>query len=544
MRCCIYARYSTDRQSESSIQDQVRQAATYAKAQGWIVVATHTDSEQSGSTPVAMRPGGKALLADLMAKKFDILLLEDLSRLSRQVAESESLIQRLESRGVRLVGMSDAYDTKSKGRKVMRIARGMINELYLDDVREKTHRGMCGNMSRGMSAGGRTYGYTSIKTAIGYQLAVEPDEAAHVRWIFEQILKGQSPRWIAHQLNAKGIPSARGSTWAVSSIVGSSLKGLGMMHNQLYVGRHVWNRSVWIKDPDTGKRRREARPESEWIVREDETLRIIDQDTWDAIQARYNDPERRLVGVRRGPPHRTLFGGLIRCGKCGGPIISVNARRYGCGVRKDRGASVCTNERTIERETLDNRLLTLVREELLQPDLLSVVKAEVKRLMALHSRTARMSTADTRKRLQELDSKIGNLVAALASVGFSAAVADALKAAEDEKADLQAQLNSTLPKNATLALDDIEARYKRLLLQLRTALDGEDRAQVRELLTQLLGPMLLQEQDGEMLLSYEEPAERLLYATAGESLIMVAGARNFTRRSIRIACSPRRQKQG
>ncbi len=523
MRCAIYARYSTDRQTESSIRDQVHAAATYAKAQGWVVVTTHTDSEQSGSTPVALRPGGKAMLADVMAKRFDILLVEDLSRLSRQVAESESLIHRLESRGIRIVGMSDAYDTKSKGRKVMRIARGMINELYIDDVRDKTHRGMVGNMSRGMSAGGRTYGYKSLKTAIGYQLVVDQEEAAHVRWVFEQIAEGHSPRWAAHKLNEQGIPSARGSTWAISAIVGSSAKGLGMLNNQLYVGRHIWNRSNWVKDPDTGKRRRVDRPEQEWIIRTDESLRIVDQELWERVQTRILANRKPGAGAKGGV-HRTLFGGLIRCGVCGGPIIAVNKMRYGCGIHKDRGSHVCTNKRTIARDTLDARLLTAVREELLQPDLLPLVKAEVKRLMALHSRTNRMSSADTKKRLQEVEAQIGNLVASLASVGFSAAIAAALKAAEGEKDELQAMLSSKLPSNAAMAIDDVEARYKRLMMRLKSALEAEDRASVRSMLEQLLGQMTFSPEGDDVAIGFDEPAERLLYATAGESLGMVAGA--------------------
>lgn len=531
MRCCIYARYSTDRQNEASIKDQVQAAARYAATQGWVVVATHTDSEQSGSTPVAMRPGGKALLADLMAKKFDVLLVEDLSRLSRQVAESESLINRLEARGVRIVGMSDAYDSRSKGRKVTRIARSMINELYIDDVRDKTHRGLVGNMSRGMSAGGRTYGYRSERTPIGFQMVIDQEEAEHVRWIFEQFADGNSPRYIAHQLNARGIPSARGSTWAVSAIVGSNVRGLGMLNNELYIGRHIWNRSQWIKDPDTGARRRMDRPQHEWIVREDETLRIIDQELWDRVKARTTSNPN---AGRRGAAYRTLFGGLMTCGQCGGPIVSINTHRYGCSIHKDRGNTVCSNSRTLPRDMLDNRLITEVRDQLLQPGLLMVVRAELKRLMALHSRTARASTTDMRKRLVELEGQIGNLVASLASVGFSAAVASALQAAEREKAELEEALAIKLPSNTDMALDEVEGRYKRMLMRLKTALDDEDRTVVRTLLSQLMGTMVVKPTSEGVTVTYEEPAERLLYAAVGESLGVVAGARNLVQRQITV----------
>lgn len=137
------------------------------------MVCTNTDSEHLGSTPLVTRPDGKALLADLMVENFDVLLVEGLSRLRRQVAESESLINRQEARGTRIVGISEGYDARSKGRKVTRIARIMINVLYIDDVWDKTPRGIIGNRNRGISACGRTYGYRSERTPFGRQLIID-----------------------------------------------------------------------------------------------------------------------------------------------------------------------------------------------------------------------------------------------------------------------------------------------------------------------------------------------------------------------------------
>ncbi len=54
------------------------------------------------------------------------------------------------------------------------------------------------------------------------------------------------------KLNAKGVPAPRGDSWAVSALYGNPLKGAGVVNNQLYAGTYVWNRSQWIKDPDTG----------------------------------------------------------------------------------------------------------------------------------------------------------------------------------------------------------------------------------------------------------------------------------------------------
>lgn len=66
-KACLYARYSTDRQRETSIEDQLRAARELAARHGWEVEAVHMDQGVSGSVPVALRAGGKALLADALA---------------------------------------------------------------------------------------------------------------------------------------------------------------------------------------------------------------------------------------------------------------------------------------------------------------------------------------------------------------------------------------------------------------------------------------------------------------------------------------------
>ena len=156
MRTAIYARFSSDKQSETSLTDQVNLCQSRAMREGWQLVATHTDTALSGSTQVAHRPGGKALLADMLAGRFDVLLLEGLDRLARDQVEQESVVRRMEHRGIRIIGLADGYDSQHQGRKVMRGVRGLINELYLDDLRHKTQRGMHGQVDRGYIAGGKS----------------------------------------------------------------------------------------------------------------------------------------------------------------------------------------------------------------------------------------------------------------------------------------------------------------------------------------------------------------------------------------------------
>ena len=383
-RVALYARYSTDKQRETSIDDQLRKARDRAEREGWQIVAQHADEGISGSTPVGLRKGGKALLADMLAGRFDVLILEGLDRLSREVGEQETITKRLEHRNVRIIGTSDGYDSQGQGRKVMRLARGLVNELYVDDLREKTHRGLAGQFDRGFHVGGVCFGYRSEATPDdrGRHLVIVEAQAQTVRRIFELFADGHSHRAIAHHLNAQGVPSPRGGTWAVSALYGDTRRGAGILNNPLYEGRLVWNRRQWLKDPETGKRRCVDRPRGEWQVREAPELRIVPPDLWERVRTchRAGPPPGTRTG--RGAVPRSLFSGLLRCVACGGPMVAIDRYRYGCNRHADRGATVCPSPLTVKRESVERRLLGELRDDLLSAEALAELQKEVRKLLA------------------------------------------------------------------------------------------------------------------------------------------------------------------
>jgi len=103
-------------------------------------------------------------------------------------------------------------------------------------------------------------------------------EASTVRRIFEEFAKGRSPKSISHTLNKEAIVSPADKAWGPSTIYGNWKRGTGILNNELYVGRLVWNRQQFIKDPATGKRQARLNPEAKWIIEEVPHLRIIDDD--------------------------------------------------------------------------------------------------------------------------------------------------------------------------------------------------------------------------------------------------------------------------
>jgi site-specific DNA recombinase len=230
------------------------------------------------------------LLAAAGRKEFDILLVDDLSRLSRDSIEAERTIRKLEFQGVRIIAVSDGYDSTSKARKIQRGFKNLMNETFLDDLRERVHRGHEGQARKGYWNGGRPFGYklkpiTNPKQRdaydnplqIGTKLQIDAKQAAVIREIFDKYIAGESHRAIAADLNARGVPSA-GTTWARKKHrscgwVQSAIRIIVM--NRLYCGEVKWNQTQFVRDPSTERIVRRKRPRSQWVVRQDESLRII-----------------------------------------------------------------------------------------------------------------------------------------------------------------------------------------------------------------------------------------------------------------------------
>lgn len=528
MTPALYARYSTDRQRETSIADQFALGRARCTRDGWPEPLTFADEETSGSTAVNSRPGGKQLLAAAYAGQFDVLILEGLDRISRDSVDQEQTIRRLEFAGIRIIGLADGYDSKFEDREMFRGMRGVFNQQLLRDIGKKTHRGLSGQIDRGYHAGGLSYGYKSVADGeLGHHLVIEPGQAEWVRWIFEKYAAGWSVQQIAHELNVKKVPSPRGGTWAVSAIYGRQDRASGILNNELYIGRYIWNRAQFVKDPDSRKRTRIDRPRTEWKIRPAPDLRIITDDLWERTRARMASPQRE-GGRGKGARPTTLFGGLLRCAHCGGAVVAVSGVEYGCAARKDRGTAVCQGVRAKRTET-DARLLALVRDTMLNPAAIAEMHAQFKAaLRAVRSGSAGSREA-TAKRLRDVDAEIARLVDAIAAVGVSDALAARLKAAEAEKAKLASQAPARPSAAAEQMIEDAMARYKRQILDLQGAL-RDDVASARALLRELLGEITLTQDGTGVYASIGNPAEAQQVAAGnGEILGLVAGTRYFPR---------------
>jgi site-specific DNA recombinase len=501
MHGVIYARYSGDKQRETSIDDQVRNCTRHAERENIGIQRIYHDKAVTGA--VTARGGYQAMLGEARQGQFQVLIVDDLSRLSRDDYEMKGLLRKFIWQGLRVIGVSDGYDSSRKGHKIHAGFKGLMNEIFLDDLRERTHRGMTGQAMKGFNCGGRTFGYRNVpiedtgrKDAYGrpaivaVRYEIDEGQGAIVRDIFSWYAQGYSYKWIAAELNRRKTPSSRGGTWAMSAVK-------VILENEMYAGRVIWNRRAWAKHPDTGKRTYRERPQEEWIVSDQPELRVVTPEIVEAVRRRQRRTER---GESQAFPvssaQRYLFSGLMVCAACGSNIVLAAKGRYGCAAYHTRGAAVCSNSVTVSRLIVEQRLLQHIKERLLEPGNAENFNQAATRLMKKHNAVA--SKDGLRQQLQTAERTRRNILEAIKQGIVTPTTKEALQVAEAEVATLTEKINQAEHWNIPAVLPRAFERYHAAVLQLEQRL-GAHVEPAREILKSLLGDRIRLHRRGEYL---------------------------------------------
>jgi site-specific DNA recombinase len=466
MRAVIYARYSSENQREASIEDQVRTCKSRIETEGWVFVTTYADHAQSGASH--LRPGYQRLLADGRSGAYDVVVAEALDRLSRDQEHVAALFKQLSFAGVKIVTLAEGeVGALHVGLK------GTMNALYLTDLRQKVRRGLEGRVRQGRSGGGLCYGYDVVREidARGEPVyggrAINEAEAGVVRCIFDAFAAGKAPRTIARELNAQRVLGPRGRPWSETTIRGHTLRRTGILHNELYVGRLVWNKQRYVKDPSTGKRLARINPEREWIIKSVPELRIVEDDLWHRVQG-------RLAGIRgsdrvmkarakkfwlnRRPQH--LLTGLTTCGDCGAPLVAAGKDYLCCSAARRLGT--CKNVKGIRRGVLEGLILNALKHNLMHPDLVAEFVKEFYAEINRQRRDAELLLGSKRRELGEIGRKLDGLIEAIAE-GFRAPGLQAkLDELEEHKTRLQSEIDGTPADTPRLHPNAAEIYRKRV----------------------------------------------------------------------------------
>jgi site-specific DNA recombinase len=494
LRAALYARFSTDLQRDASIEDQLRACRAFAAKQGIEIVEEYSDRAISGAS--LMRSGIQKMLRDSQTGRFDLVISEAMDRLSRSQADIALIYERCQFQRVMIETLSEGLLSE------LHIGmKGSMNAMFIKDLGDKTRRGLMGRALAGKCAGGKAYGYKNIVkfTEAGDPIkgdrTIIPTEAATIIRIFNDYSNGISPKKIAEALNAEHIPGPSGRGWGASTLHGNRERGTGILNNELYIGRQIWNRLSYAKDPDTGKRISRLNPQDEWVISDVPELRLIDQPLWDAAKARQGALKTKNTGDniwdRRRP--RTLFSGLLKCGCCGGGFSKVSQTQFGCSTARNKGKALCTNRLTISQTDLEGRVLGALQDNLMDQDLLEVFCREyAKERNRLNAETEQGRGA-LEKELSTATRDHSKLVDAIIAGIPADQVKDKMQALTERREALEAQLAHTPAPDPIRIHPTMAATYQ---TRARSLISGLNKAgemqEAQEALRSLVDSIVLQ----------------------------------------------------
>ncbi|WP_108389199.1 recombinase family protein [Yoonia sediminilitoris] len=498
-KVAIYARFSSQMQSEASIEDQVRICRERAEREGWTVSDIFSDMAVSGAS--MQRPGIQRLMDEASRGNFEIIIAEALDRLSRDQADVATLFKRLSFRGVKIVTLSEGEISE------LHVGlKGTMNQLFLKDLAAKTRRGLRGRVEAGRSGGGNSYGYDVVRRLgpdgmpVTGERTINEDEAVLIRRIFAEFSDGLSPKAIARKLNGEGIPGPRGKPWRDTAIRGHRIRGTGLLNNELYIGRLVWNRLRYIKDPETGRRVSRLNPQEEWIITDVPEMRIVDDALWARVKHRQEqiDATPRVQAIRETrfwEKKRTthLLTGLLRCGSCGGGFAAVGKDYIACSAARKQ--HTCTQKRSFKRHELETIVLNLLRDRLMRPEAVAAFVASVSREM----NAGRAEESATRARLAtertQITRRLDGLYDAIADGLRTAGLKSKLEDMETLLAVVDAKLASPAPSPVRLHPQLSEIYRHKVEALSQTLSDPEIRPMALETIRGLISAVTIHETD-------------------------------------------------
>ena len=316
MSVATYGRYSPGKgQTDTSIEDQLRRCRKVAEREGLVIdeKLIFSDAAITGRAEgLAKRTQYRRLLDAIEARECSVVIVDEISRLTRQVDEGGRLMNLVDELGVRFL-TNDGVDTLRDGWRPLWLVKLMAANMEVESTGSRTTRGMLGQLERGYQIAQAPYGYRSSPVVtetgkiLGTTWSIHEPEAQVVRRIFNARLEGESCPAIATALQQEGVlPPGNsrkgGQDWWRASTVHR------LMANTIYRGVFTWNGSGYTK-AKAKKKRRELKP----IAFPRPQLRIVSDETWNACNPSQSG-EPTSHRYRGGG--KNVLAGLVRCGVC------------------------------------------------------------------------------------------------------------------------------------------------------------------------------------------------------------------------------------
>jgi len=367
-RAAIYARVSSEEQREGqTIDSQIAELERFSREKGWALIGIYKDEGWSGA--LLSRPALDSLRDDAARKQFDLVLLNDVDRLARDVAHLGIVKRDLERSGVKVVFRKLPSD-ESPTYNLMVNVLGSFAEFEREMIADRTRRGRRHKVEVRQQFLGSlaAYGYRYVpkeKTSgrDGY-LEVVPEEAALVRQMFEWVdQEALSAGQLLTRLNQLKARPRKGGRWAKSTV-------LRILRNETYAGVWHYNKHYGSESLKASTRNRykrslknscRLRPRTEWLpVILPSELHIVPRDLWQRVQQQIT---KNITFSPRNAKHSYLLKGLVRCGGCGAAYTGDPCH----GKYYYRCINRCKQMPTVKEECLDETVWSAVAEVVLNP---------------------------------------------------------------------------------------------------------------------------------------------------------------------------------
>ena len=408
--CCLYMRYSSDRQTEQSIEGQLRELIAYCKHHSYRVAAIYVDRAISAHASMDKRPAFQQMLSDSARSSWKTVLVYKLDRFARNREDSAIARMRLRKNGCNVESAKEGISKNPEGVILEALLEGMA-EYYSLELSQKVRRGMSETARKGNSTGGTTpLGYTVVDK----RLQIDPMTAHLVEEAFRRYADGDTVAEICDDFNARGYRTTRGTKFNKSSFK-------NVFRNEKYIGVYKFD-----------------------DVRTDNAVpRIISDELWRAVQSRLKTSEQAPARGKAKVPY--LLSGKIFCGHCGAPMVGECGRGkggktynyYSCANRKK--THLC-DKKPVPKDWL---------EDVVAQDALDVLTDEIIEFVA--EIAAQQSEEDIqkntqipviRKKISEIENKIRNLTKALECASVAPdAIVERLAELEAQKRGLSTQLS-------------------------------------------------------------------------------------------------------
>lgn len=311
MQAAAYARYSTEHQTDSSIAYQMRKIEEYCAKNGIIISARYADEAMSGTN--TQRPAFQSLCQDAAQRKFDAVVIYDISRGSRDVADWFGFRKQMAVLGIQVISVEDHIgDILNPADYLTELITVGLGQHHVLTSRQKSMDSIATKAKTGQFLGGTpNFGYDIV----GGKYVVNPAESKIVQTIFQMYAAGKSYGEILDTIGE--VRGKRGKIMGKNSLY-------YILRNERYAGVYSWCK---YHSKIMGKYA--GRTPNENAVRiEDSIPAIIDKKTWENVQMRMNDKKHNASNKAK---RDYLLSGLIECTACGASYVghtSTNKRGY------------------------------------------------------------------------------------------------------------------------------------------------------------------------------------------------------------------------